>query len=339
MSNRNAVLVGLAAACTLFVCLVTATRLDALAALVLAIVGGGVVAVAFSRLRPAGRKAPPVPVTLAAPPPPAPPLPLTFQARPITGIRLPSAFTDYDFVFAASVLWLPAADGVAAAEEIAVNDIIRRAHQITGQRVPGQAAVIVPELTMALGVLQSDPSGNVQARAESVYLQLLPEDQHRLDELASLRKEEGLWEYQRQHQVSRRRYLHTDVLKDPGSAVVWWLAKHEDQPQQVADSIDVLTRLAHAANNGDDAPLDAAAGAPSAAPQSPAECFDAFLDSFDPELSADVRLTLTDVVARLVDADHQKSADEMRRRHSAPGNDAPSRYWDDYTATGEDPTE
>jgi hypothetical protein len=157
---------------------------------------------------------------------------------------------------------------------------------------------------------------------------LPPEDQKRLDEIATLRKQEGLWEYQRRYQVSKRHYLGTDVLKDAGSAVVWWLAKHEDNPEQVAANIDLLTQLAHAANNNHvndagSAAFDAPGGPPTAA-----ERFDAFLDSLDPAPSDDVRLTLTSQVARLVDDHDPKAADEMRRRHSEPdGDDVADGYW------------
>ena len=120
---------------------------------------------------------------------------------------------------------------------------------------------------MALGALLPDPGRQVEARAESVHLPLPPEDQKRLDEIATLRKEERLWEYQRRYQVSKRHYLRTDVLKDTGSAVVWWLAKHEEDLKQVADNIGLLDQLAHAANNNhmhntDSAASDAPAGPP-----------------------------------------------------------------------------
>ncbi len=152
----------------------------------------------------------------------------------------------------------------------------------------------------------------MEVRAESVHLQLPPEDQKRLDELATLRKEEGLWEYQRRYQVNKRHYLRTDVLKDAGSAVVWWLAKHEDNPEQVAANIDLLTQLVHAANNNHMNDTDSPAPDAPAGPPTPAERFDAFLDSLDPAASDDVRLTLTSQVARLVDGHDQKAADEMR---------------------------
>ena len=317
MSNRrNAVLAGLAAGCLVFACLAAAARLPTLDALILAVAGGGAVLAAVTRW-PQPPPAEPAQVAAVVPPPS-----VQFQAQPITGIRLPTALADYHFGFAASVLWLPSADGVRGAGDIAVNEIIRRACKITEQRDPSEATLAASDLSVALGVLQPDPRRQVEVRAESVHLQLPPEDQKRLDEFATLRKEEGLWEYQRRSQVSKRYYLRTDVLKDAGSAVVWWLAKHEDNPEQVAASIDVLTQLAHAANNTENTKhMNSTGGATfdaPAEPPTPAERFDAFLDSLDPAPSEDVRLTLTSQVARLVDGHDQKAADEMRRRHGEP---------------------
>ncbi|MCW2930954.1 MAG: hypothetical protein JWM19_1916 [Actinomycetia bacterium] len=326
MSNRrNAVLAGLAAGCLVFVCLAVATRLPTLDALILAVAGGGAVLAAVAR-RPQESR-PPVesaPVAEVVPPQPA-----QFQTQPITSIRLPTALADYHFGFAANVLWRPSAEGIRESGDIAVNEIIRRACKITKQRDPSEATLAAADLSVALGVLLPDLGRQVEVRAESVHLQLPPEDQKRLDEFATLRKEEGLWEYQRRYQASKRHHLRTDVLKDAGSAVVWWLAKHEDNLEEVAANIDVLTQLANAANknhtnNTDSAAFDAPAG-----PPTPAERFDAFLDSLDPAPSDDVRLMLTSQVARLVDGHDQKAADEMRRRHSEPdGGDEADGYWD-----------
>jgi hypothetical protein len=199
---------------------------------------------------------------------------------------------------------------------------IRRACEITERRNPSEVTLIAPELAMALRELRSDPKEQVQVKAEGVQLQLPAEDQQRLDEAATLRKQEGLWEYKRRQEVSKRRYLRADVLKDSGSAVVWWMAKHEDEPKQVAESIEVLTRLSRAANNAD----DAAFGEP-AAPRTPAEHFDAFLNSLDPAPDDNARLTLSNQVARLVDGHDQKAADEIRR-HSEPDiSDVTDGHW------------
>jgi hypothetical protein len=323
MSNRpTAVLAGLAAGCLVFACLAVAARLPIQDALILAVVVGGAVLIAVGKRPQASSK--PEFAAVAVEPSPAP-----FQTQPITDARLPTAVADYHLRFAASVQWRPAADGVRGADNIAAGEIIRRARDITERTDPSEAMFAASDLSVALGMLLPDSHGLVEARAESVHLQLPPEDQRRLDELATLRKEEGLWEYQRRYQVSKRHYLRTDVLKDAGSAVVWWLAKHEDNPEQVEANIDVLTRLAHVANNNhvnttDDVAFDAPTG-----PPTPAERFDAFLDSLDPAPGDDFRLTLTNQVARLVSGHDQKTADEMRRCPSEPdGDDGADSYWD-----------
>jgi hypothetical protein len=311
--RRNAVLAGLAAGCLIFFCLAVAARLPTLDALIFAVAGGGAVLAAATMWPQASPWTEPAPVAAVVQPQPA-----QFQTEPITGIRLPTALADYHFRFAASVLWRPSADGTRGTADIAVHAIIRRACKITQQRDPSEAILAASELSVALGAVLPDPGRQVEARAESVHLQLPPEDQKRLDEIATLRKEERLWEYQRRYQVSKRHYLRTDVLKDAGSAVVWWLAKHEDNLNQVADNIELLTQLAHAANNNHMHNTDGGASDAPAGPPTPAEHFDAFLDSLDPAPSDDTRLTLTSQVARLVDGHDQKAADDMRRRHSEP---------------------
>jgi hypothetical protein len=308
--HRNAVLAGLAVGCLILVCLVVVARLPTLDALILAAAGGGAALATVTRWP----QAPPAPLaTVAAV---VQPQPAQFQTQPISGIRLPTGLADYHFWFAASVLWRPSADRGTA--DIAVHEIIRRACKVTKQRDPSDATLAASELSVALGGLLPDPGRQVEVRAESVHVQLPPADQKRLDEIATLRKEERLWEYQRRYQVSKRHYLRTDVLKDAGSAVVWWLAKHEDNLEQVAANIDLLTQLAHAVNNYHTYNTDCGASEALDGPPTPAEYFDAFLDSLDPAPSDDLRLTLTSQVARLVDGHDQNAADGMRRRHSKP---------------------
>src|SRR5690606_13970414 len=55
----------------------------------------------------------------------------------------------------------------------------------------------------------------------------------------------------RKYECDRREYLGKDVLKDTGSAVVWWLAKHDDQVKQAVDEIGPLAQLSSAANDRD----------------------------------------------------------------------------------------
>lgn len=53
---------------------------------------------------------------------------------------------------------------------------------------------------------------------------------------------------------NKRRYLSDDVLKDPGSAVVWWLARNDEQVEGTVERIGLLARLSAAANNSEVAP-------------------------------------------------------------------------------------
>jgi len=300
--RRNAVLTAIAAAGALFIGLIIA-RVTTLVAVPITLVVGGAILAAMSRPQSAAPVISASPVLIKPDPPPP-----QYQTRPVAGIPLPSAHEDYSFVFSATVYWLPVVASVCEPGRIAVSEIIRRAQEITQRRDPAQAALVTHELAVLLADARPDPAVRVQVRAESVQLLLSADDQRRLEELARLRKEEELWDYQRRHEQSKRRYLSTDVLKDAGSAVVWWLARNDGQPEKVAESIGVLTQLARAANNADGDPDGNAAGtgdeAPTAAaanPQTPAEHFGVFIDSLSLQ-DDDARLMLTKQMASLVES-------------------------------------
>ncbi|GAB1327795.1 hypothetical protein [Streptomyces sennicomposti] len=89
----------------------------------------------------------------------------------------------------------------------------------------------------------------MSALAADVTLILAPADRERLTKLADLRKDEQIWEYERQHERNMRRYLGDDVLKTTGSAVVWWLARHENEIEKAVDMIGPLARISAAAND------------------------------------------------------------------------------------------
>ncbi|GGV66065.1 hypothetical protein GCM10010294_19140 [Streptomyces griseoloalbus] len=89
--------------------------------------------------------------------------------------------------------------------------------------------------------------------AADVTLALAPADRERLRKLKDLRKDEEVWEYERQHERNKRRYLGDDVLKSVGTAVVWWLARHENEIEKAVDMIGPLARIAAAAN-GEEVP-------------------------------------------------------------------------------------
>lgn len=87
--------------------------------------------------------------------------------------------------------------------------------------------------------------------AENVSLTLLEQDQERLDRLADVRKDKAVWEHQRKYEQSKRQYLSEDVLKDTGSAVVWWLAKNDEQVEKTVADLALLAQLTSAANDTD----------------------------------------------------------------------------------------
>jgi hypothetical protein len=270
------------------------------------------------------------PLAVAPDPPPR-----EYQKETVTGIRLPSGRADYHFVFSAMVLWLPvgaASEWTPGLKDLAVHEIVRRAGDLTQAQDPGGSWLIGHELSRALSEPRSDAKGRIQAMAESVQLLIPDEDQHRLDKLAAIRKDEDVWEHERQRERSMRRYLGTDVLKDPGSAVVWWLARNDDQLDKAVQNISLLGQLSRAANNaGIFEPTE-----PRVAEQpatSAADLFDAFMVALGITRDSDDHVLFTDQVANLVaKRGYQEVADEMTGRGHPPDavdEDASSGLLDD----------
>ncbi|MCK9928672.1 hypothetical protein MXD62_16075 [Frankia sp. Mgl5] len=171
----------------------------------------------------------------------------------VSAVPIPSKIPDYDFLLSATVRWWPSgqADGYPplAARGIAVDSVIARARQITEQRDPGRSALVEKELQGRLGVVGADRSGLLGVAADDVVLGLPPEDRERLKKLAAVRKDEEVWNHERRWEENRRKYLGEDVLKDTGSAVVWWLARNGDHVENAVGEIERLARLSAAANN------------------------------------------------------------------------------------------
>jgi hypothetical protein len=61
------------------------------------------------------------------------------------------------------------------------------------------------------------------------------------------RVRKAIWEHQRKYEQNKRAYLGRDVLKDPGSAVVWWLARNDDHVEKTVQAIGLLAQLSSAA--------------------------------------------------------------------------------------------
>ncbi|MFF8098494.1 hypothetical protein ACF07S_01635 [Streptomyces sp. NPDC016640] len=187
------------------------------------------------------------------PVPPAAPAEQPYQETRVIDAALPSAADGYDFLFSATVWWRPVpnhagrSDGASPA--LAVSSVVSRALEIVRHEEPGRASFARYLLEGELSAPLPDRSGRVKARAADVTLTLAPADRERLRKLNDLRKDEEVWEYERQHERNKRRYLGDDVLKSAGSAVVWWLARHENEIEKAVGMIGPLAQIAAAAND------------------------------------------------------------------------------------------
>ncbi|MGW0484837.1 hypothetical protein [Nonomuraea sp. NPDC003214] len=267
--------------------------------------------------------------------PSLPPPPIESREQRIDQVPLPSREADYDFLFSAMVLWKPVHSpgderqvNLAA---LAVDAILRRAREITENREPGRAPLVAHELGGILGTMQKDPTGHVLAMAESVQVVLSSQDQERLNKLAEVRKDQMVWEHDRKYEQSKREYLGEDVLKDTGSAVVWWLVKNDDQVEKTVNDIGLLATLSSAANNKT-APEEAAylfGAMPSANGVSPVDDLAAFLHSLDLNGERDLFAHQIALLAR--NYGRPEVADEIERRFglNEPTPETPEQPWSD----------
>jgi hypothetical protein len=181
------------------------------------------------------------------------PAPPTERRYSIVGARLPSTDRDYPFVFSATVCWNPAPNQIGIRhtnpEALAVDAILDRAIDVTAGRPPTDYVVVGHRLAATLGTMLPDRTGQVVAWADAIGLALPDGDQERLHAIAELRKQEQVWDHERAFERSVRAYLTTEVLVNPGSAVVWWLSRHIDQVEETARLIGPLTQLTVAASN------------------------------------------------------------------------------------------
>lgn len=178
-----------------------------------------------------------------------------YREKPVREVPLSSAAPDYKFQFSATVHWRLTRTGPGATlanpSARAVDAIVDRAREVTSGEPPNDFGLLQHRLEAALAVALPDESGQVEAWANSVTLALPEVDRHRLSRLAGIRKDEEVWEHERNFERNKRAYLGDDVLKDTGSAVVWWLAKNDDEIERTVDLIGLLARLSAAANNSE----------------------------------------------------------------------------------------
>ncbi|WP_327678736.1 hypothetical protein [Kitasatospora sp. NBC_00458] len=209
-----------------------------------------------TRVRPAtaGPQRVPSAAPVAGPPPvQVAPVELPYHETVVSGVALPSAVPDYDFVFSATVWWRPVPNGSglvhAAPGSLAIEMVLARARAVTEREHPGRLDLVRHRLDGVLGTQSPDTSGLVVAMAGRVSLGLPEADRDRLGKLAEVRKAEEVWEHERRYERSKRAYLGEDVLSSPGRAVVWWLSRHDEEVQGAVDMIGPLAQLSAAAND------------------------------------------------------------------------------------------
>lgn len=173
--------------------------------------------------------------------------------RAVCAVALPSAEEDYDFLFSATVRWCPLPVAPDApqinAGALAVDAVLDRARHIAALHPPHRASLTQHYLHGALATMLPDPTGRVTAMADGVGLRLSDADEERLRKLSTVRKDEEIWEHERNWERNKRAYLSNDVLKDPGSAVVWWMARNDDAIEKTVHLIGPLAQLSSAAHN------------------------------------------------------------------------------------------
>ncbi|MDB1086563.1 hypothetical protein PJ985_03150 [Streptomyces sp. ACA25] len=280
-----------------------------------------------------------------------PAVPVERREQQVVDVALPSQWDDYDFLFSGTVRWCPrgttGTDPLVNPAGLAVEAVLARARTLTEQREPARVSLVQHELSGALSTMQPEPTGHLQVMAEGITLTLTEQDHARLETLAEVRKDESLWEHRRKHEQSKRQYLGEDVLKDTGSAVIWWLAKNEDQVEKAVGDIGLLAQLTSAANDADiperlrhlvpgqdpAEPEQSPAPFPDDDPRVPdprasaADHYDAFLRGMGLS-EGDVRRTLlTKQIAHyLRTQDRHETADEISRRYDPPAAQAAQEW-------------
>ncbi|MEU5158595.1 hypothetical protein AB0G74_03140 [Streptomyces sp. NPDC020875] len=171
----------------------------------------------------------------------------------LTDVPLPSAMPGYPFLFSATVSWRTTPDHSPTAHNnpagLAVSSVLQRAQDAIAAEHPRRGQFLGHWLDGVLGTPVTDGSGLVTSFASGVRVTLRAPDQQRLDEIDDSHKSRDVWESRRQHELDRRSYLGDDVLRTPGSALVWWLARHEDDIERAVEMIAPLSCLSAAAND------------------------------------------------------------------------------------------
>jgi SOS response regulatory protein OraA/RecX len=177
--------------------------------------------------------------TVTAPIPPA-----SVAIGPVT---IASSDVAYRFRFTATVHWQQKADDSAQDQNRRGADaqeaLLDRAIDAAQAIAPSDYAAAGYRLAAALSEPLVAPRAAVQVWASDVRVDLAEEDSERLAKLERIQKDIRLWEQERAHEKEVRRYLGEDALASPGTALVWWLARHEDDIRGGVERIPDLTRI------------------------------------------------------------------------------------------------
>ncbi len=174
----------------------------------------------------------------------------------VPAIPVDSAEPYYRFILSCTVCWTP---NVGVPQHgnlrgLAVHSILERARQVTVAGAPTDAEAVRTRLAAELGAMAPDRTAQIVAWAQDVGLTVPEEDARRLDRLAELRKEKQVRHHEQELEQRTRAYLADEVLIDPGTAVVWWLARHPEQVREAADLIPTFARLSAAVTKTEIAP-------------------------------------------------------------------------------------
>ncbi|GLF93638.1 hypothetical protein [Streptomyces yaizuensis] len=184
---------------------------------------------------------------------PEPPAVPPYQEARMRNVPLPSGSEGYDFLFSATVWWRPMDVAYSSVDgnlqSVAAAAVLSRARAVTLREHPERVDFTRYLLDGALGVPQRDDTALVSVMAADIGLTLAPEDRSRLDRAGEIRKAEEAWERERQYERNKRAYLGSEVLNSTGSAVVWWLARHDNEIEKAVDMIGPLAQISAAAND------------------------------------------------------------------------------------------
>jgi hypothetical protein len=183
--------------------------------------------------------------TVTAPIPPA--------SVAIGPVMIASSDVAYRFRFTATVHWQQNAHDSAQGQNRRGTDaqeaLLDRAIDAAQTIAPADYVTAGYRLAAALSEPIVAPRAAVQVWASDVHVDLAKEDSERLAKLDRIRKDIRLWEQERAHEKEVRRYLGEDALASPGTALVWWLARHEDDIRGGVERIPDLTRISAVAQD------------------------------------------------------------------------------------------